>query len=133
MTDGLVGVAWVARRLGLHRTTVQQAAAAGRIPAYRVLSDWRFSPAEIEGWLVANQNTQATEPVRAVEEPTRTASRPGRRAGGGASRAASNPPSRVVVFPQAPWRGVSDLPAEDEAGRAPRRRRGNKKAALRAN
>jgi hypothetical protein len=53
----LVGTAYVAKRTGLGRNTVLEAA-AGRIPgATKLLGVWRFDPSAIEAWIDAGRPT----------------------------------------------------------------------------
>jgi excisionase family DNA binding protein len=127
----LVGVAWVAQRTGLHRTTVQQAAATGRIPAYRVLSDWRFDPDEIEAWIQAGSNRQLVAVTPGSAPATRAAPTTGRRRGGVPAGVPNPPAPLAVLFPAAAHRGVYDeVPAESPARQAARRRGRNRKAAV---
>jgi hypothetical protein len=117
----LVGVSWVAGRTGLHRTTVQQAAKAGRIPGTTKLLDvWRFDPDEIERWIAAGQPRQTTRTPIPSSEPEhdhqRVAAVPT------PDTAAAKSPALVVLFPDAPWRGINDRPA-DQPATARRRRR----------
>jgi excisionase family DNA binding protein len=119
----LVGAAWVATRLGLHRSSVKRAAADGRIPAYRILSDWRFDPDEIEAWLAERHNRPPTE-RQAHVAPLRC--------GTGARRPAmpahADPSPRVVIYPDAPWRGINDVPEEPVLTRPTKQAKERKKS-----
>ncbi len=46
----------VAKRLGVNSTTVYRLAQKGRLPAFKVGSQWRFSWEQLESW-VADQVT----------------------------------------------------------------------------
>lgn len=128
----LVGTAWVAKRTGLSTRTVQDAAKAGRLPAYRVLEEWRFDRDEIEAWLAARRNQQATEPTRVQAEPSRSAPKADHQGRGAkpAHPGASNSPPLVVLFKNAAHRGINDLPSEQTARPAGRRGARQRKAAV---
>lgn len=121
----LVGTAWVAKRTGLSTRTVQDAAKAGRLPAYRVLEEWRFDRDEIEAWLTARRNQQAMEPARSAP----TADHQGRGAKP-AHPGAPNIPPLVALFPDAPWRGINDLPSAKTARTTGRRGARQRKTAV---
>jgi excisionase family DNA binding protein len=117
----LVGTSWVAQRTGLGRTTVKRAAAAGRIPAYRVLGEWRFDPQEIKAWL--EERHTGPKPSTQAEQLSPPASTNTRSPG---PRRYDGPPL-VVLYKDAPWRGIYDAPAENPAptenGRGAKRRK----------
>lgn len=127
----LVGVAWVARRTGLHRVSVARAARDGRIPAYRVLGEWRFDPDEIEAWLRAGSNRGTTEPAQ-VQEPARAApAAQGHQRGRATIPAPESTPRLVPLYPDAAWRGIyEEVPAEEPARPTVRRGARTRKAAL---
>jgi excisionase family DNA binding protein len=41
----------VARLLKIHLTTVYRMAKRSELPGFKIASDWRFDPAQIEGWI----------------------------------------------------------------------------------
>ncbi len=41
----------VAEYLGIHASTVYKYAQAGKIPAFKIGSDWRFSKKHIDKWI----------------------------------------------------------------------------------
>ena len=41
----------VARRFGVNRTTVYRLAKQGRLPAFKVGNQWRFSEVRLEQWI----------------------------------------------------------------------------------
>jgi excisionase family DNA binding protein len=41
----------VANLLKVHLTTVYRLAKRSELPGFKIASDWRFDPAEIEGWI----------------------------------------------------------------------------------
>jgi excisionase family DNA binding protein len=47
----------VARLLRVNRTTVYNLARKGKIPAFRLTTEWRFSQAAIEEWMKKNTRT----------------------------------------------------------------------------
>ena len=41
----------VARLLKVHHTTVYKMVRRSELPGFKIASDWRFDPAQIEGWM----------------------------------------------------------------------------------
>jgi excisionase family DNA binding protein len=41
----------VANLLKVHLTTVYRLAKRSELPGFKIASDWRFDPAQIEGWI----------------------------------------------------------------------------------
>lgn len=41
----------VAKLLKVHLTTVYKMAKRGELPGFKIGSDWRFDPAQIDGWV----------------------------------------------------------------------------------
>jgi excisionase family DNA binding protein len=41
----------VATLLRIHLTTVYKMAKRGELPGFKIASDWRFDPAQIDGWV----------------------------------------------------------------------------------
>lgn len=54
--------AQVAGWLQKSKAYVQQAAAAGMIPAWKVGREWRFDPAELEAWKLRHHNLDPLTP-----------------------------------------------------------------------
>lgn len=52
----LVGVAWVADRLELSRSTIYRMVDAAEIPAIRIGGAVRFDPEQVEAWLAHQMN-----------------------------------------------------------------------------
>ena len=51
-----MSIGQVAKRLGVNPTTVYRLAQKGRLPAFKVGSQWRFSEEQLDAW-VADQVT----------------------------------------------------------------------------
>lgn len=116
-----VGTSWVTQKTGLDRTTIKRAAAKGLIPsATKLLGRWRYDPALIEAWIAAGQPTPQTTKPEAGSRPAHPASTAEHQLGRG--RSPESTPELVVIYPDAPWRGISDMPAEEPARQAGRRR-----------
>lgn len=127
---GLVGVSWVVKRTGLHRTTIEKAAARGAIPgATKLLGCWRFDPDVIERWIAAGRTTQQTTELAEVRSLSRPAPKPDQHQRGRGPPPQSTP-ELVVLFPDAPWRGIHDRPAEQPARATASRRRRTTRAGL---
>lgn len=109
---GLVGIQCVVTRTGLSRTTIKRAAAAGLVPgATKLLGAWRFDPDRIEAWIEAGRPKpqQTTEPTRGCyPSPAAPEAEHHQRA----EAAPSVIPPLLVLFKDAPWRGINDQPAE---------------------
>lgn len=127
----LVGVSWMVKRTGLGHTTIVVNAAKGLIPsATKLLGRWRFDPDVIEAWIEAGRPKpqQTTVPAEScyLSQPAPKPEPQHQRA----EAAPSNLPL-LVLYPDAPWRGISDRPTEKPAQRATAsRRRRTRKAAL---
>jgi len=48
----------VAAFLRVHRTTLYRLARSGRIPAFKIGSDWRFYREQVTEWMKKNERTQ---------------------------------------------------------------------------
>lgn len=51
-----ISIGQVAKRLGVNPTTVYRLAQKGKLPGFKVGSQWRFSPEQLDSW-VADQVT----------------------------------------------------------------------------
>lgn len=130
----LVPLSWMVARTGLHRSTIAEAAADGRIPGATKppgLNRWLFDPVLAEAWIAAGRPTpQQTTP----RSPS--ASCPGSEPMSDHQRrealpsSDSNTPPLVVLFPHAAHRGINDQPAATPARQARRRTAGTRRAAL---
>ena len=70
----ILTVAELSRYLQIHRTTIYRMIRQGRIPCFRVGSDWRFSLEAIERW--QQENTNPAEGLDVLERRTGRARRP---------------------------------------------------------
>jgi|SRR5579871_825445 len=70
----ILTVAELSQYLQIHRTTIYRMIRQGRIPCFRVGSDWRFSLEAIEQW--QRENTNPAESVDLLERRTGRARRP---------------------------------------------------------
>lgn len=70
----ILTVAELSKYLQIHRTTIYRMIRQGRIPCFRVGSDWRFSLEAIEQW--QRENTNPAENVELLERRTGRARRP---------------------------------------------------------
>jgi len=70
----ILTVAELSRYLQIHRTTIYRMIRQGRIPCFRVGSDWRFSLEAIERW--QQENTNPAESLDVLERRTGRARRP---------------------------------------------------------
>jgi excisionase family DNA binding protein len=52
---GLLNLTTLAGILGVHRMTLYGWTKAGKVPAVRVGSRWKYDPAQIAGWYAARQ------------------------------------------------------------------------------
>jgi excisionase family DNA binding protein len=61
MNDQVLTVKEVAEYLKVNDRTVYRMAAAGKIPAFKVGSSWRFKQSEIEKWIEkqSNENSES--------------------------------------------------------------------------
>ena len=61
MNDQVLTVKDVAEYLKVNDRTVYRMAAAGKIPAFKVGSSWRFKQSEIEKWIEkqSNENSES--------------------------------------------------------------------------
>ena len=61
MNDQVLTVKEVAKYLKVNDRTVYRMAAAGKIPAFKVGSSWRFKQSEIEKWIEkqSNENSES--------------------------------------------------------------------------
>lgn len=59
MTDQVLTVKEVADFLKVNERTVYRMAAAGRIPAFKVGTSWRFKREEIDLWITSQHNQAA--------------------------------------------------------------------------
>ncbi|HPF35458.1 MAG TPA: helix-turn-helix domain-containing protein [Candidatus Krumholzibacteria bacterium] len=59
--DNLMTLAEVAAYLRLSKDTVYRMASAGRLPASKVGSQWRFRRDDVEQWLETNKNVRGDE------------------------------------------------------------------------
>jgi excisionase family DNA binding protein len=55
-SEEYLSIEGVAKRLGVNTTTVYRLAQKGRLPAFKVGSQWRFSEGQLDAW-VADQVT----------------------------------------------------------------------------
>lgn len=127
----LVGTSWVVARTGLSRAAVKRGARDGRIPASKLLDVWRFCPEQINAWIAAGSNQQpkgmATELAAGSTHPSPAADHQRGRA---TNPTPESTPPLMVIFPDAPWRGINDQPSETTARPAGRQRARTKKTAL---
>jgi excisionase family DNA binding protein len=56
MTNHVLTVKDVADFLKVHERTVYRMAAAGKIPAFKVGTSWRFKKEEIDAWIAQQHN-----------------------------------------------------------------------------
>ncbi len=59
--DNLMTLAEVAAYLRLSKDTVYRMASAGRLPASKVGSQWRFRRDDVEQWLETNKNVRGDD------------------------------------------------------------------------
>ena len=68
LKDQYLSITDVAERLGVNATTVYRLTQKGRLPAFKVGNQWRFSSEQLERWVV----DQMTIEWFKSEEPTET-------------------------------------------------------------
>lgn len=60
----LMTIIEVSRYLRVHRSTVYRLVRERGLPAIKVGNQWRFNKAQVEGWLVTNQELKGVESCR---------------------------------------------------------------------
>lgn len=69
--DQYLSIGEVAKRMGVNTTTVYRLAQKGRLPAFKVGSQWRFSIEQLDAW-VADQVTIEWLKAEDREKTTKT-------------------------------------------------------------